>query len=157
MNGLINNPKKEITVNFSLDKVMQTLKAICIKDIRFVMTDFDDVLNRVKIERKFPTDLWNKFRFEILVEESDGKSKISIEVSRAIGAFNRPGEVTVATSFMSDLLDSLSKLIREDNPIEAAEAEVKNRIENNTAQVDPKAANTLGAILIIGVFLAFLI
>ena len=117
--GLINNPKKELTVNFSSEKVIKCLKVIHLMSTekyvrRFRFVSFDEVYQTVKLSRKGPIDIMDTHCFDINVKHiDDNKSKIDIEATRSFGAYNHEAELMVCNDMIAELLSILSQLLKE--------------------------------------------
>ena len=114
--GLINNPKKELSLDFSGKKIINSLRNVPAINKKYSILKDDKVLNIVVLKKKGIVDILNHYEFQFSFEEiSENKTKMIIECSRLIGAFDTAGEITEVTLFMDDILEAMSSLLSEDN------------------------------------------
>ena len=92
MLGAIPNPKKSFDVDFSSQKIIDTIPYIPLVNNKYKFTSKNDVLKTYRFEALEFLSLGIYVDISISTI-SDSRSKIEIEVSRKIGAFDQSFEV----------------------------------------------------------------
>lgn len=108
----IQNPKKTITLNFSLSEVKNSiLRVPVVSANKYKFTESNDIINQITLETLEFLSL-GVFIDLNLNELNDTKTEITIEVRRKIGSFDTSVEINNAslhinniTKFMSDCIN----------------------------------------------------
>lgn len=106
----IPNPKKEISINQPIDIIANAIKKISFYNNKYSLINEDALLQQYK----FSASEFLSLGVIILIDldnVSDEKTKIQIEIQRAVGTFNQSHEVTLANNHISTILESISYLI----------------------------------------------
>lgn len=107
----IPNPKKNITVNFPLEKVKLNIPFIQnISENKYKLTNSNDVINTFTFEALEFLSLGVFIDFN-LSSIDDNKTTIEIEVRRKVGAFDKTHEITNANKHISNITEILSKAL----------------------------------------------
>jgi hypothetical protein len=108
MYNAISNPKKEFTINYSIEEAKAAVLKLQKKDC--VLQKDDAVLNEIVLHEKetlgFGYDV--SFQLEAINETS---TKVIIEVSRHNGAINSSAEITIANNKLKRLANEFSSAI----------------------------------------------
>jgi len=124
---MIQNPTKEITLPFNIDEVKQALKKISNFMSGSKMTDSDDILNQYQYQFSEFLSLGATLTVN-LTELEVNKTKINLESSRVVGAYDYAHEVNNAKQQMDKFLKTLSNLLQNPN---AVASEVKSVTEKD--------------------------
>jgi hypothetical protein len=107
----IPNPKKNITVNFPLEKVKSNIPFIQnLSNDKYKLTDSNEVINIFTFEALEFLSLGVFIDFN-LSSIDDNKTTIEIEVRRKVGAFDKTHEITNANKHISNIIEILSKVL----------------------------------------------
>lgn len=108
MLGAIPNPKKNITIDFPIKKLKDTILFIPLtKDKKYKFTSKNDVLNLYTFEAMEFLSLGVYIDIS-LSEVSENKTSIEIEVRRKVGAFDQAHEVSNANQHITRILELIS-------------------------------------------------
>lgn len=113
--GNMPNPKRNLTVNFSIERVKEAFKLshYYLTDIKEDRSKYDDVLNIYSLH--FSENLSFGARIVILLKSiSDDKTEIDFEVQREFGSFDSDVEVNYANQQLNNLCEILSKILSMD-------------------------------------------
>lgn len=118
------NPTKSVTVNFSADKVKESLKLVSKVKDGFKLSNENAILGTFEF-LKLET-LSAGSTFEVTVEEVDSsKSKINILGRRTVGTINQAHEASKVNRGINDIYESISELLSSDNMAAKAEETAK--------------------------------
>jgi len=106
----IPNPKKSIQVDFSLEKVRNSVKNISLLDSKYKIFSSNEIFNQYTYESYEFLSLGVYIDIHIN-SITDTKTEIAIEIRRKLGTFNESHEVTNANNHMHKMYDYLSKLM----------------------------------------------
>jgi hypothetical protein len=112
------NPKKEFTVNFSIDKVREAaLKLHLAESSKYSLVKDDSILNQIRLHQKgVLLDPGYHIDFD-LTKISDNETKVVIEVSRNMGSINNATEVTISNNSLKNAASKFSSYLSGDiNP-----------------------------------------
>jgi hypothetical protein len=110
MLGAIPNPKKSFDVDFSSQKIIDTIPYIPLVNNKYKFTSKNDVLKTYRFEALEFLSLGIYVDISISTI-SDSRSKIEIEVSRKIGAFDQSFEVAKANDHISRIATLISECV----------------------------------------------
>ena len=106
----IPNPKKTVTVNFSINKIADAIQAIPSLDKTYQLTKGNEAFKIFTLEAAEFLSLGIFADFS-LNEVSEGKTEITLELRRKIGSFDESYEVSKANRHIDTLMDILSRAI----------------------------------------------
>jgi TM2 domain-containing membrane protein YozV len=106
----IPNPKKSIHVDFSLEKVRNSVKNISLLDSKYKIFSSNEIFNQYTYESYEFLSLGVYIDIHIN-SITDTKTEIAVEIRRKLGTFNESHEVTNANNHMHKMYDYLSKLM----------------------------------------------
>ena len=107
----IPNPKKTITIEFSIEQVMKSIPKIsAASDTKYGVSEINAIFNQVTLECSEFLSLGVYIDFN-LVKKSDTSTEITIEIRRKIGSFDTDVEIQNANYHFTDLVNHLSKVI----------------------------------------------
>jgi len=106
----IPNPKKSIQVDFSLEKVRNSVKNISLLDSKYKIFSSNEIFNQYTYESYEFLSLGVYIDIHIN-SITDTKTEIAVEIRRKLGTFNESHEVTNANNHMHKMYDYLSKLM----------------------------------------------
>ncbi len=106
----IPNPKKTIQVDFSLEKVRNSVKNISLLDPKYKIFSSNEIFNQYTYESYEFLSLGVYIDIHIN-SITNTKTEIAIEIRRKLGTFNESHEVTNANNHMFKMYDYLSKLM----------------------------------------------
>ena len=107
----IPNPKKTITIEFSLEQIMKGIPKIsAASDTKYSVTDINAIFNQVTLECSEFLSLGVYIDFN-LTKKSDTSTEVTIEIRRKIGSFNTDVEIQNANHHFTDLVNYLSTVI----------------------------------------------
>lgn len=105
------NPKKTITIDFSIEQVMSSIPRIHIaSDTKYRVEEVNATFNQVTLECLEFLSLGVYIDFN-LVKKSETSTEITIEIRRKIGSFDTDVEVQRANYHFKDLVNHLSEVI----------------------------------------------
>lgn len=113
--GIIPNPKRQLTVNFSIERVKEALKLShhYLLDIKEDRSKYDDVLNIYYLH--FSESLSLGAMIVILMKPISGEETVlDFEVQREFGSYDSDVEVTYANQQLNNLCETLSKILSMD-------------------------------------------
>lgn len=138
MLGAIPNPKKTLEIEFSVEQLSNAIILIPLKDSKYKFTSKNEVLKTFRFEALEFVSLG--VYIDISVSSvSDTKSKIEIEVSRKIGAFDQAVEVSKANDHIAKIATLMSECLVL-KPEEISELEEKNKAMANNKGCGKTAA-----------------
>jgi hypothetical protein len=107
----IPNPKKTITIEFSIEQVMKSIPKIsAASDTKYGVSEVNAIFNQVTLECSEFLSLGVYIDFN-LVKKSDTSTEITIEIRRKIGSFDTDVEIQNANYHFTDLVNHLSSVI----------------------------------------------
>ena len=107
----IPNPKKTITIEFSIEQVMKSIPKInAASDTKYNLTEINAIFNQVTLDCVEFLSLGVFIDFN-LVKKSDTSTEITMEIRRKIGSFDTDVEVQNANYHFTDLIKYLSEII----------------------------------------------
>jgi hypothetical protein len=107
----IPNPKKTVTIEFSIEQVMKSIPRVQVaSDSKYKLTEVNPIFNQVILECLEFLSLGVFIDFN-LVKKSDTSTEITMEIRRKIGSFDTDVEVQNANYHFKDLIDHLSQVI----------------------------------------------
>ena len=125
MLGAIPNPKKTLEIDFNIEQLSNAIILIPLKDSKYKFTSKNDVLKTFRFEALEFLSLG--VYIDISVSSiSDTKSKIEIEVSRKLGAFDQAVEVSKANDHIANIATLMSECLVL-KPEEITDLENKNK------------------------------
>lgn len=131
MLGAISNPKKNLTIDFPIKKIKDTILYIPLtRDKKYKFTSKNEVLNLYTFEATEFLSLGVYIDIS-LSEVSENKTSIEIEVRRKIGAFDQAHEVSNANQHITKILELLSICV---NLTDEKIASLKTNLESNVKQ-----------------------
>jgi hypothetical protein len=108
---MIQNPKKTITVDFSIEKVKSSIPKIYItSDGKYRVNNQNNILNEITLECFEGLSLGVYIDFN-MVKLSDTSTEITIEIRRKIGSFDNSIELQNANYHFQDLTKYLSEIV----------------------------------------------
>ena len=122
MNVTINNPIKNVKLNFSSDEVIKALKYVDKSSPNFSLKEENSILKSFKFGNRDGLSMWGEGNIiDVNVEDlENGKTNLVIEGSRMIGSINSSAEIMAVKGGMDEILEVISKLVGKDNIDEAA-------------------------------------
>jgi hypothetical protein len=144
MIGAIPNPKKSIEVDFSIDKIINTIEFIPLKNNKYKLTSKNEVLKTYRFEALEFLSLGVYIDIS-LSSMSDTKSKIEIEVLRKVGAFDKTYEVTKANEHITAIANLISECI----VLKPEEIQTLEEQRNNKAQSSNKGCGKSAGVFLI--------
>jgi hypothetical protein len=140
MLGAIPNPKKNITIDFPIKKLKDTILFIPLtKDKKYKFTSKNDVLNLYTFEATEFLSLGVYIDIS-LSEVSENKTSIEIEVRRKIGAFDQAHEVSNANQHITKILELISLCV---NLTDEKISKLKESTNNINSNQDKKGCSVL--------------
>lgn len=107
----IPNPKKTVTIEFSIEQVMKSIPRVqVVSDSKYKLTEVNPIFNQVILECLEFLSLGVFIDFN-LVKKSDTSTEITMEIRRKIGSFDTDVEVQNANYHFKDLIEHLSQVI----------------------------------------------
>ena len=125
MLGAIPNPKKSFDVDFSSQKIIDTIQYIPLRNNKYKYTSKNDILKTYRFEALEFLSLGVYVDISIS-SITETRSKIEIEVSRKIGAFDQSFEVAKANDHISLIATLISECISL-TPSQINELELKKK------------------------------
>jgi len=109
------NPKKEFVVTYNIENVRQAiLKINEFEPNYYVIVKDDKILNEIRLLQKGQLlDFGFHVDFD-LTKISDNETKVSIEVSRNLGAINTASEVSIANNSLKSITSKFSAYLSGD-------------------------------------------
>lgn len=123
-NTTVSNPKKEVTLNYSKSEVVNAIESLKTNEYFKCFESFDEVLNTYTYRFEKPiTGLFKTFmRAEIeVVEVSESKTKISIEVSDWDNVLDDEFDVSSANILMKSILKTISQTLNPNQEVSSNE------------------------------------
>jgi ribulose 1,5-bisphosphate carboxylase large subunit-like protein len=102
---IVQNPKREITVNFPIDKVKEAILKIQKKGCDVIKND--EILNEIVFHDKEKLGLGYHVSFTLL-SKSENETNIIVEVSRNMTTLNTNVEVGIANNKLKRFVDEFS-------------------------------------------------
>lgn len=153
MLGAIPNPKKSLDIDFSLEQVFNAIMLIPLKNTKYKFNSKNDVLKTFRFEAYELLSLGVYIDISISAI-SDTKSKVEIEVSRKIGAFDQTYEITNANEHIVKITTTLSECLV------LKPEDVKQLEDNNKALASKKGCGKTAAVFVcmsIGIAVALIL
>jgi hypothetical protein len=145
MLGAIPNPKKNITIDFPIKKLKDTILFIPLtKDKKYKFTSKNDVLNLYTFEALEFLSL-GVFIDISLSEVSETKTSIEIEVRRKVGAFDQAHEVSNANQHITKILELISLCV---NLTDEKIAKLNENLNTNNVKQNNKGCSVLVLLLL---------
>lgn len=141
MLGAIPNPKRTLDIDFSLEQLSHAVILIPLKNTKYKFTSKNEVLKTFRFEAYELLSLGVFIDISISAI-SDTRSKVEIEVSRKIGAFDQSYEITNANDHISKITTTLSECLV------LKPEDVKQLEEKNKALANNKGCGKTAAVLI---------
>ena len=110
MLGAIANPKKSFEIDFNSQKIIDTIQYIPLKNNKYKFTSKNDILKNYRFEALEFLSL-GVFIDISINSIAESKTKIEIEVSRKIGAFDQSYEISQANGHISEIATLISECI----------------------------------------------
>jgi hypothetical protein len=105
------NPKKTITIEFSIEQVMKSIPKIsAVSDTKYGVSEINAIFNQVTLECSEFLSLGVYIDFN-LAKKSDTSTEVTIEIRRKIGSFDNAVELQNANHHFVDLVNYLSEVI----------------------------------------------
>lgn len=123
-NTTVANPRKEVTVNYSKQQVLDAIDNLTSNEYFKSFESFDEVLNVFTYRFEKPiTGLFKTFmRAEIEVNEiSDNKTKVTIEVSDWDNVLDDEFDVSSANILMKSILKTISQTLNPNQEVSSNE------------------------------------
>lgn len=110
MNQII---KRDIQVSKSISEVVLAIKKLNNYEPSYTLESYDELLGQFK----FTTGLFaGMYRIIIDVIEGDsGKTKITVEIQKQIGAIDEPSEISASNSRLQSIFEGISYIIQNPN------------------------------------------
>lgn len=126
MLGAIPNPKKTLEIDFNVEQIISTILFIPLKDTKYSFISKNDVFKTFRFAALEFLSL-GVFVDISVSSITDTKSKIEIEVSRKVGAFDQSYEVTKANEHIARIATLISECLIL-TPVEIKDLEEKNKV-----------------------------
>jgi hypothetical protein len=140
MLGALPNPKKNITIDFPIRKLKDTILFIPLtKDKKYKFTSKNDVLNLYTFEATEFLSLGVYIDIS-LSEVSEKKTSIEIEVRRKVGAFDQAHEVSNANQHITKILELISLCV---NLTDEKIAKLKESANSSNSKQNKKGCSVL--------------
>lgn len=150
MLGVIPNPKKNHTLEFSIEQINKAIERVSKFSKKYKYTKSNPVFNQTTLEA-FEFLSVGVYIDISLTSITETKSEITIEVRRKIGSFDQSYEVTNANKHLENLFDLLAKVILLD------ENQFNDFVEEENNKVAEDKKSTRYTILVIlGITFIFL-
>lgn len=105
------NPKKTITIDFSMSQIMNALPKInVLSDGKYSVTKINTTFNQITLESLEFLSLGVYIDFN-LVSKTDTSTELTIEIRRKLGSFDTDIEIQRANDHFQVLVDYLSEII----------------------------------------------
>lgn len=105
------NPKKTITIEFSIDQVMLGIPRISAASAtKYNVTDINPIFNQITLECSEFLSLGVYIDFN-LAKKTETSTEVTIEIRRKIGSFDNAVELQNANHHFTDLVNYLSEVI----------------------------------------------
>ena len=152
----IPNPTKTLTVNFSLETVQEAVKNLNLTTKGFRKTEEDDIMNLYQFHI---LELLSTGAFvDVTLEEvSKTKTKIQIEVKRALGTFDEWYEVSKAKTHIENLIKGISTILSKGIDNVAKEVSIKQKEQQLKGDKNKKINKiilSVFAVIVIGMIVA---
>jgi hypothetical protein len=138
------NPRKEVTVNYSKQQVLDAIDNLTSNEYFKSFENFDEVLNTFTYRFEKPiSGLFKLFmRAEIEVTEiSETKTKITIEISDWDNVLDDEYDVSSANILMKSILKTISQTLNPNQEVST------NETNNDSASVSIAALEIIGGII----------
>ena len=150
MINAIPNPKKNLTIDFPLEKVNTGIERIHKISNKFRFVKNNPTFNQITLEVSELLSLGALVDIN-LSAINENRTEITIEVRRKIGTFNQAHEVTSANQYIQNLIDLISQ------GMNMSEDELNNLISEQKQQgVDKKKRKQKRRLIIWGIVLLIL-
>lgn len=112
----IPNPKKDFQIHKDLETVKESVKNVQLINTKYKLFKSDDILNIYTYET-FEFLSLGALIIITLVEVSENKTNVNLEVQRKIGTFNQSHEVSLANQHISKLTELISESLQTDKEV----------------------------------------
>lgn len=137
---IIPNPTKTIKINFSLSETRKAVKNIARLNSKFKKENFNDAIETYKFSTYEVLSLGAYI--DISLSEIDkNKTEITITVSRKIGAFDKPVEVSLANDHIEKICEIISFAVNKSD--EELEAIISKSVQENKNRNNKNKKNAL--------------
>lgn len=106
----IPNPKKNLSVDFSIERVKESIKNISLINSQYKFNSSNEVFNQYTYESYEFLSL-GVFIDINLNSLSENKTEITVEIRRKLGTFNESHEVTNANNHIVKIINHIAQLI----------------------------------------------
>ena len=135
MIGAIPNPTRSITLNYPVNEVADVLNDLALIHSHMNISGYeikekDSILNQWKISKGEFLSLGAIILVQL--EELGEKTKVNIEVTRALGAYDNWVEVNNANKHLDVILKSISFGLNPPSQEEISKIQQTNQTENNS-------------------------
>jgi hypothetical protein len=131
---MIQNPKKEIHLEFPIDLVKNSIKRIAeTKSNNYKLENVNDILNQITLSsfEFLSVGVFIDFNF---IKKSESSTLVTIEVRRKIGSFDESFEVSNANEHINKLTNIMSQmLIMNDSEFNQYSSSIKSQKDKTTA------------------------
>jgi len=110
MLGAIPNPKKSLVIDFSIDKLKSTIEYVTVLNNTYKLNSKNDILNTYTFEAMefLSLGIYADISFS---KQDEGRTEVTIEIRRKVGAFDQAHEVSKANEHISTLFNLLSHCV----------------------------------------------
>jgi hypothetical protein len=152
-NTTVANPRKEVTVNYSKQQVLDAIDNLTSNEYFKSFESFDEVLNTFTYRFEKPiSGLFKLFmRAEIEVNEiSETKTKITIEVSDWDNVLDDEFDVSSANILMKSILKTISTTLNPDQEVSS------NETNNDNSSIFSAVLKIVGGVIAAVILLSML-
>ena len=152
MLGAIPNPKKSLVIDFSIEKLKSTIEYVTVLNNTYKLNSKNDILNTYTFEAMefLSLGIYADISFS---KQDEGRTEVTIEIRRKIGAFDQAHEVSKANEHISTLFTLVSQcVVLSEEQIKELETRQQNMPKNSGCMVT--VLLTIGSILGGGVIYA---
>jgi|GEM_PF-1773116 hypothetical protein len=110
MLGAIPNPKKSLVIDFSIEKLKSTIEYVTVLNNTYKLNSKNDILNTYTFEAMefLSLGIYADISFS---KQDEGRTEVTIEIRRKVGAFDQAHEVSKANEHISTLFNLLSHCV----------------------------------------------
>ena len=152
MLGAIPNPKKSLVIDFSIEKLKSTIEYVTVLNNTYKLNSKNDILNTYTFEAMefLSLGIYADISFS---KQDEGRTEVTIEIRRKIGAFDQAHEVSKANEHISTLFTLVSQcVVLSEEQIKELETRQQNMPKSSGCMVT--LLLTIGSILGGGVIYA---
>jgi hypothetical protein len=144
--SMIPNPRKSITIDFTIQEVGAALKRVPGYAVKYPLHQINEVFHQYTFGATEFLSM-GVFIDVGLNEVSATRTEVSIEVRRKVGAFDQWYEVQHANKHIANLIDALTKLLMNGRDPEKYSI-VQQELTVASKKADKKSTATLNALII---------